>query len=139
MIVTDTVGFIRDLPETLMEAFRTTFEEIASANLILLVLDASNPEVDHQCATVMEHLQALGIHDIPMLTVLNKSDVCAGRIMRGLVSKYKGIPITALNRDTFAPLMEEMEARLWDAEGSEVAKKDIPHQNLNEYSDLHTS
>lgn len=138
VIVTDTVGFIRDLPETLMAAFKTTFEEIASADLILLVLDASNSEVDHQYATVMEHLQTLGVHDVPMLTVLNKADVCPGPLMTALVSKYHGISISALDRDTFTPLLDQMQTRLWDAEGSDFPKADFSLEDLSEHSDLHT-
>ena len=138
VIVTDTVGFIRDLPETLMAAFRTTFEEIASADLILLVLDAANPEVDHQNATVMEHLRKLGVHDVPMLTVLNKSDLCETPLMNALVMKYRGVPISALNRDTFTPLLEEMEARLWSADDSDHDKANSYLRDLPEHSDANT-
>mgnify|MGYP000984423707 FL=1 len=74
MILVDTVGFIRDLPAFLVQAFRATFEEAASADLILLVADLSDPDAASQIAVVQKQLNELGAGSIPVLYVLNKMD-----------------------------------------------------------------
>ena len=76
VIVNDTVGFIRDLPEALVAAFRATLEEIADSDLLVHVVDASNPRVWQQIESVEKILQDLEFNDIPSLIVLNKSDLC---------------------------------------------------------------
>jgi GTP-binding protein HflX len=113
VIITDTVGFIRDLPKELMEAFRTTFEEIEPAQLLLHVLDASDPEVEERYASVQLLLKELGFHHKPSLVVLNKIDLCEADVVNGLAKRYNAVCVSALNRDSFAPLLEAMEARLW--------------------------
>jgi GTP-binding protein HflX len=113
VIITDTVGFIRDLPKELMEAFRTTFEEIEPAQLLLQVLDASDPEVEERYASVQLLLKELGFHHKPSIVVLNKIDLCEADVVRGLAKRYNAVCVSALNRDSFAPLLEAMEARLW--------------------------
>jgi GTPase len=74
-LLTDTVGFIRKLPAQLIAAFRATLEEIAEADLVLHVLDASHPTVVEQSQTVLETLVALRAANRPRLTVLNKIDL----------------------------------------------------------------
>ena len=74
ILVTDTVGFIRKLPHHLIEAFRSTLEEARYADIILHVVDASNPQMDEQMHTVYETLQNLGVKDKPVITVFNKID-----------------------------------------------------------------
>ena len=113
IIITDTVGFIRDLPKDLMEAFRTTFEEIEPAQLLLQVLDASDPEVEERFATVQTLLKELGFHDKPSIVVLNKIDLCENDMVKGLAKQYNAICVSALDRRSFGPLLEAMETRLW--------------------------
>ena len=72
ILMTDTVGFIRKLPHHLIEAFRSTLEEAKYADIILHVVDASNPQMDEQMYTVYETLQNLGVKDKPVITVFNK-------------------------------------------------------------------
>ena len=74
ILVTDTVGFIRKLPHHLIEAFQSTLEEARYADLILHVVDASNPDMDVQMHVVYETLQKLEIGDKPVFTVFNKID-----------------------------------------------------------------
>lgn len=73
-IITDTVGFMQDLPTELIAAFRSTLEEVAEADLIYHVVDASHPDHDQQQETVLDLLKELGADHIPMLTIYNKSD-----------------------------------------------------------------
>ena len=74
VIITDTVGFIRDLPEDLMEAFAATLEELHDADLLLHVVDASSPRMEEQIKAVEGILDRLGLNRIPSLLVLNKCD-----------------------------------------------------------------
>ena len=74
MLVTDTVGFIRKLPHHLIEAFRSTLEEAQYADLILHVVDSSNPQMDEQMYVVYETLRKLEVMNKPVITVFNKMD-----------------------------------------------------------------
>ena len=74
IILTDTVGFIRELPKELKEAFRATLEELEAADLLLTVADASHPEVEAQVAAVEDILREMELGEIPRLLVLNKWD-----------------------------------------------------------------
>ena len=70
----DTVGLIRRLPHHLVEAFKSTLEEAASADIILHVCDVSDPEAKEKAETTLSLLSELGCSDIPVITVLNKCD-----------------------------------------------------------------
>jgi len=74
VLLTDTVGFIRKLPHNLVEAFSSTLEEAKYADVIIHVVDASNPQADMQMATVYDTLQELGAMGKPVITLLNKAD-----------------------------------------------------------------
>ncbi|MDR6997781.1 GTPase HflX [Neobacillus niacini] len=73
-LITDTVGFIQDLPTTLIASFRSTLEEVKEADLLLHVVDMSNPDYFHHEKTVNKLLEDLEVKDIPQLTVYNKRD-----------------------------------------------------------------
>jgi GTPase len=113
IVITDTVGFIRDLPKDLMAAFRTTLEELDHADLLLHVVDASSPYLDEQHETVRRILAELELADKPALLVLNKTDKCDPDELRGLKERYHGIPVCALDRGSFEPLLSALEERLW--------------------------
>ena len=74
ILLTDTVGFIRKLPHHLIEAFKSTLEEAVYADIIIHVVDASNPQMDQQMQVVYETLQQLGVGDKPVVTLFNKQD-----------------------------------------------------------------
>jgi len=78
-LLTDTVGFVSKLPHHLVQSFKSTLEEIKEANLILHIVDASNPFVDLQIETTNKVLDELGIQDIPMIYVFNKIDQVPNR------------------------------------------------------------
>ncbi|MCK4863619.1 MAG: GTPase HflX [Dehalococcoidales bacterium] len=75
VLVTDTVGFIRKLPPTIISAFRATLEELTEASLLLHVVDLFSPDAPEQCQTVEDILAELGLADRPRITVLNKIDM----------------------------------------------------------------
>ena len=74
MLLTDTVGFIRKLPHHLIEAFRSTLEEAVYADVIIHVVDVSNPQMEQQMKIVYETLDFLGVSDKKILTFFNKTD-----------------------------------------------------------------
>ena len=123
VVITDTVGFIRRLPAELMAAFCTTFEEMEPANILLHVLDASNPEVDAHAAVVRALLTELQMDDKPMLHVINKADKCDAGTLKGLVERYNAVAISALDTRTFAPLLDALFALLWPGEARPVERE----------------
>ena len=74
ILLTDTVGFIRKLPHPLVEAFKSTLEEAKYADIIIHVVDASNPQMDEQVYEVYDTLSQLGVEDRPVVTLFNKQD-----------------------------------------------------------------
>lgn len=116
VIITDTVGFIRNLPEDLMAAFRTTFEELHEADLLLHIVDASCHDLSQKMDTVLTTIRALELDDKPMVTVFNKTDKCNPDEISGLLNQYGGIALSALNRATFTTLLTTMEELLWPFE-----------------------
>jgi len=110
VIVTDTVGFIRDLPKELMAAFKATLEELENADLLLHVIDISNPRHPDQIRSVETILAELDLHRIPVIRVLNKIDRIDGRQCQDLIRRLDGIAVSALDRSTLTPLTETMQA-----------------------------
>jgi GTP-binding protein HflX len=88
VLVTDTVGFIRKLPHDLVEAFKSTLEEVLYADLLIHVVDGSNPEYENQVQVVMDVLSELGAEDKNMIMAINKIDKCPGRFA---AAEYKDI------------------------------------------------
>ena len=84
LLLSDTVGFIDRLPHTLVAAFRATLEQVANADLVLHVIDASSPERDRHVGAVHRVLEEVGAADVPALEVYNKCDVIEAAEMEGL-------------------------------------------------------
>ena len=118
IIITDTVGFIRSLPQELRAAFRTTLEELDEADLLLHVLDAADPRYNDHLETVRHMLADLELQNKPCLLVLNKADKCEAEELEGLRQRLNGIPVSALDRSTFGQLLGEMEESLWTAQSA---------------------
>jgi len=121
-VITDTVGFIRDLPADLMKAFRATLEEMEDADLILHLVDISSPFFEKRMETVERILAEIGIDEIPRLLVFNKIDLVEERIVKALMRRYRAIGISARDPKTLGPLLDALEARLWPGEGQGRAK-----------------
>jgi GTP-binding protein HflX len=116
-VITDTVGFIRDLPEDLMQAFRATLEEMEDADLIIHLVDVSSPYFKERMETVEKIFHDIGIAGIPRLLVFNKIDLVEKRTLEALLHRYRAIGISAKDRATFRPLLKRLETRLWPMEG----------------------
>ena len=114
VIITDTVGFIRDLPKELMAAFRTTLEELDDADLLLQVIDASSDGFEENKRAVDALIDDLGLSQTPQLLVLNKADRCGADALDGIARSTGGVPISALDRATLRALIRAIEGSLWN-------------------------
>ncbi|GAA0611846.1 GTPase HflX [Virgibacillus siamensis] len=108
-LVTDTVGFIQDLPTSLVASFKSTLEEVAEADFILHVVDAANPDMEQHHKTVNSLLHDLDADDIPMLTVYNKKDILDDDFI-GI--DHPNILISALDEADITRLLLKVEAIL---------------------------
>ena len=112
ILLTDTVGFIKKLPHHLVEAFKSTLEEAKYADLILHVVDSSNPQMDEQMFTVYETLKNLKVGDKPVITVFNKQDrLDKEQIVRDFQADYT-VKLSAKTGEGIPELLETMEAVL---------------------------
>jgi len=134
VVITDTVGFIRKLPKDLFAAFRATFEEAADADLLLHVVDASDPAKEDHIRTVLRLLEDLDLLEIDRLLVFNKIDMCEASELRALERGYPDAAlVSATHRETTRPLIERIARELaekWErsAKGPNVE----PHGVLDE-------
>ena len=118
VIITDTVGFLRDLPKDLMDAFRATLEEMRDADLLLHVIDISHPRFEDQMAAVERILEELDLGRVPLLRVFNKADRVDPETAARLCQACDAICVSALHPETFAPLLERMEREISRAKTS---------------------
>jgi GTP-binding protein HflX len=113
VIVTDTVGFIRDLPEDLVAAFRATLEELHDADLLLHVVDAADPRMDDRAGAVEAILRDLGLADKPRLLVLNKIDRLAPGQGEALAHLRDGVAVSAAEKRGLEELLRRCDRILW--------------------------
>lgn len=111
-LITDTVGFIQDLPTTLVAAFRSTLEEVREADLLLHIVDGSNEEYYQHEETVHQLLTELEIPAIPQLTVYNKKDLIHQQFVPS--SKTENIVISALDKEDRNALKQKIEEMMID-------------------------
>ena len=113
IILTDTVGFIRDLPKDLVAAFRATLEELDEADLLLHVVDASDPAKEEHIRTVLRVLEDLDLLEIERLLVFNKIDAVEGNELRALERSHPDAAfVSATHRETTRPLIERIAREL---------------------------
>ncbi len=112
-IITDTVGFIRDLPKDLIAAFKATLEELSEADLLLHVADVSSPRFEAQRDAVTRILEDLSLAQIPRLLVLNKLDRADSILVNHLAAAHEAVPVSALDRSTLPPLVTRIQGILW--------------------------
>ncbi len=113
VIITDTVGFIRDLPKDLFNAFKATLEEMEDADLLLHAVDAANPRFEQHIASVNSLLEKLGLDGKRRLLVFNKTDLLPRGLSTTLCRRFNAVPVCALDAATFTPLLGAIEEILW--------------------------
>lgn len=110
-VITDTVGFIRNLPRDLFAAFRATLEELHEADLLLHVIDISNPHFEEHILAVEKILEELEIATKPTLRVFNKMDRFPdGELLQILCRRFNAIAVSALDAGTLSPLITKLES-----------------------------
>lgn len=122
VIITDTVGFIRSLPDSLLGAFKATLEELQDADLLLHLVDVSNIRFEDQIKQVRNILEELELHKKPELMVFNKADLLDTIRKKDTISylrikqaikHYKAIPVSAIKKESLEPLLEELKHSFW--------------------------
>lgn len=108
ILLTDTVGFISKLPHHLVEAFKSTLEEAVYADIILHVVDASNPAMDSQMYVVYDTLEKLGAGDKPIITAFNKIEIAGNKVLKDFKAN-KTVNISALHGDGLTELKDTIE------------------------------
>jgi GTP-binding protein HflX len=129
VILTDTVGFIRDLPPDLVSAFRSTLEELEDADLLLHVADVSNPDVEEQIRAVEAILAEMGLGDLPTLLVLNKIDRVPQEIVDDLKMRYRALAISALKGEGLEILSEKIQGVLFHRKESTFSLAEVRSEN----------
>jgi len=105
VIVTDTVGFIRDLPDELLKAFRATLEELDEADVLLHVVDLANPRFEEQLRVVEDLLDGMGLAHIPTIRIFNKIDLIDSAYAATMCARYDAVGLSAMHPETFTPLL----------------------------------
>jgi GTP-binding protein HflX len=122
IIITDTVGFIRSLPKSLLGAFKATLEELQDADLLLHVVDSSNPRFQEQIKSVEVILSDLGLGDKERIVLFNKSDklneLKTKDPLAFMKTKYTSknlgaFQISALDKNSLSPLIDQLQSRFW--------------------------
>ncbi len=116
VIITDTVGFIKSLPDNLLKAFKATLEELEEADLLIHVIDLSNPRFIEQMAAVGDILASLGLGDKPVLKVFNKLDRVSPNLAALQCRIHQGVAVSAIDTQTLPPLIARLEKKVEELE-----------------------
>ena len=131
IILTDTVGFIRELPNELREAFRATLEELDEADLLIHVADAGHPELEAQMAAVETILEDMDLARSPRILVLNKWDTLDKGQREGLSNAHPvALRLSALSRRGLDALSAELAARLFSPRSMLVDEPDCSAEKI---------
>lgn len=124
VIITDTVGFIRDLPDELVAAFHATLEELRDASLLLHVVDASAPDIERRIEAVQGILENIGLGDVPQLLILNQVDRLPEGVGESIARRHNGIAVSALKNEGLRELLGRAEEILWasDFDGARLGE-----------------
>jgi GTP-binding protein HflX len=114
VIITDTVGFIRDLPAELMAAFRATLEELDDADLFLHVVDVATPDLDRRIEAVHRVLDEIGLADTPEILVFNQMDRMPPGVGSAIAARHRGVAVSALNAEGLQDLLERVATTLFE-------------------------
>ena len=112
VVITDTVGFLSDLPKDLVTAFRATLEELVDADLLLHVVDVADPAHDEKIAAVEALLAELDAADMPQLLVMNKADLLPPGQAEAIARRHGGVAVSAVGRQGLTDLIHAAEERL---------------------------
>ena len=120
VIITDTVGFIRDLPKDLVAAFKSTLEELEDADLLIHLVDISSLRFEDHIASVSRILKDLNLADKEQLLVFNKVDRIPAEIAANITMRFNAVAVSAVSPSTFKPFLAAIESYLWDGKMAET-------------------
>jgi GTP-binding protein HflX len=123
VIITDTVGFIRDLPPELVAAFHATLEELHDAVLLLHVVDSSAPDIERRIEAVHTVLDGIGLGEIPELLIVNQIDKLPEGVGHVIAARHKGIAVSALEKVGLRELLVRAEEILWGPDSPEFDRR----------------
>jgi len=126
VIITDTVGFIKNLPRNLLEAFKATLEELQEADLLIHVIDLSNPRFPEQMEAVDDILASLGLQNKPVLEVFNKMDLAPPNLAALQCRRHGGVALSAIDSRTLPPLIARLEDKVEELLSSRTARPAPP-------------
>lgn len=129
VVLTDTVGFIRDLPPSLINAFRATLEELHDADLLLHVVDGSDPRREKHIQAVDKVLEGLGLGDTKRLLVFNKCDRMDQEQSELAAERLHSLPVSALENIGLKALVARLGEALWEQDS-------IPHADLHQVPEM---
>jgi GTP-binding protein HflX len=118
VVVTDTVGLIKDLPKDLIGAFRPTFDELQESDLLIHLVDISNPYFHEHIEEVEKIFFELKLNYIPRLLVFNKEDKLSREEVETICEKYNGISISALQPGSLEKFLLAIDRKLWEERDS---------------------
>ncbi len=137
-LVSDTVGFVRRLPTELVEAFRSTLEEVNDADLVVHLVDGADPDADGQIMTVRQIMAEIGAGELPEVLVVNKTDIAEPAAVDRLLALHPdAVAISAATGDGIDTLLERVQAML--AAGTVEMALVIPYDRGDALSELHRS
>ena len=133
MVLSDTVGFIRALPHSLIQAFQSTLQEAAQADLLLHVIDAADPERHAQEEAVLQVLTEIGARDVPCIQILNKADLVhlPPRVDRGPCGSIERVWISAAQGQGLDLVRQAVSSFGWPALPNDI----LPHALASVESD----
>jgi GTP-binding protein HflX len=114
VVITDTVGLIKDLPKDLMGAFRPTFDELKESTLLIHLIDISYPRLPEHIESVEKILFELKLDAIPRLLVFNKEDKLSREEGEAVCEKYGGVSISALRPESLQKFFLAVDKKLWE-------------------------
>lgn len=130
-LLSDTVGFVDQLPHALVKAFRSTLEEVCEANILVHVIDASNPNYETQKNVTNKVLKELGVEDIPMIYVYNKMDVCEQVL---IANQEDTVYMSALKDNDIEGLLSKIEEVLFSE--FKTYTFEIPYEKAKVFASL---
>lgn len=136
IVINDTVGFIRDLPETLVAAFKATLEEMEGSDLLIHLVDASSARYLNQISSVEKILAELDLIKLPRIIVLNKCDLLDKEEVNNLCRMHNAWAISAKDRSTLDALLEAIDRRLGQLSLPEPSERGLERDGLEERDEL---
>jgi GTP-binding protein HflX len=139
VVLTDTVGFIKNLPKDLIGAFRPTFDELRESDLLIHLVDIASPRFPDHIEAVQKILVELRLDQLPVLLLFNKEDRLDPKEVHSICQKYGSISISAFRPESFKTFFAALERRLWErghwTNGAVNSK--LTNQGSSDISDTH--